>query len=402
MEGGGDSDSEQILGTASESSTPLLQGTKQPSEPQSPTQRSFDQRIYSAVVDVETAIANSIFPERIEQGSSGSYFCKNQENEILGVFKPKNEEPYGHLNPKWTKWLHKTCCPCCFGRSCLIPNQGYLSEAGASIVDVSLKLGVVPRTKVVRLASPTFYYSRFDRARTSAARSASEHFPDAIGRHLRQGLPPKVGSFQLFVRGYKDASQVLRRLDLATMTPEGRKSLQLQFEALVCLDYIIRNTDRGNDNWLIRHERVDAGEIIQVAAIDNGLAFPFKHPDNWRTYPFHWAWLPLAKFPFSEETVKDLLPLLDDDDVVEDLVDQLYVLFSQDKGFSNTLFRKQMSVMRGQILNLKRALRERMTPAQLVSLATATLEVHAPPNASSPRRLYRQIMTSRLPCFENW
>lgn len=64
------------------------------------------------------------------------------------MFKPKDEEPYGHLNPKWTKWLHKTCCPCCFGRSCLVPNQGYLSEVGASIVDKKLGLNVVPKTKV--------------------------------------------------------------------------------------------------------------------------------------------------------------------------------------------------------------------------------------------------------------
>ena len=67
---------------------------------------------------------------------------------IVGVFKPKNEEPYGHLNPKWTKWMHKTCCPCCFGRSCLIPNQGYMSEAGASLVDEKLGLNIVPKTKV--------------------------------------------------------------------------------------------------------------------------------------------------------------------------------------------------------------------------------------------------------------
>lgn len=67
---------------------------------------------------------------------------------IIGVFKPKNEEPYGHLNPKWTKWLHKTCCPCCFGRSCLIPNQGYMSEVGASHVDEKLNLNIVPKTKV--------------------------------------------------------------------------------------------------------------------------------------------------------------------------------------------------------------------------------------------------------------
>lgn len=67
---------------------------------------------------------------------------------VVGVFKPKNEEPYGHLNPKWTKWMHKTCCPCCFGRSCLIPNQGYMSEAGASLVDEKLGLNIVPKTKV--------------------------------------------------------------------------------------------------------------------------------------------------------------------------------------------------------------------------------------------------------------
>lgn len=32
---------------------------------------------------------------------------------IIGVFKPKSEEPYGHLNPKWTKYFHKVCCVSC-------------------------------------------------------------------------------------------------------------------------------------------------------------------------------------------------------------------------------------------------------------------------------------------------
>lgn len=70
------------------------------------------------------------------------------QQKIIGVFKPKNEEPYGQLNPKWTKWLQKLCCPCCFGRDCLVLNQGYLSEAGASLVDQKLELNIVPRTKV--------------------------------------------------------------------------------------------------------------------------------------------------------------------------------------------------------------------------------------------------------------
>lgn len=78
---------------------------------------------------------------------------------IIGVFKPKNEEPYGQLNPKWTKWLQKLCCPCCFGRDCLVLNQGYLSEAGASLVDQKLELNIVPKTKVkTHTLSPHFKY----------------------------------------------------------------------------------------------------------------------------------------------------------------------------------------------------------------------------------------------------
>lgn len=75
------------------------------------------------------------------------------------------------------------------------------------------------------------------------------------------------------------------------------------------------HSDRGNDNWLIKYEKPvtnanavnvssillaataisssllqgDTGEWdftnvpeIKIAAIDNGLAFPYKHPDEWR------------------------------------------------------------------------------------------------------------------------
>ena len=66
---------------------------------------------------------------------------------------------------------------------------------------------------------------------------------------------------------------------------------------------------------------------IAIAAIDNGLAFPFKHPDSWRAYPYHWAWLPQAKVPFSKETRELVLPQLSDMNFVQDLCDDLYVLF---------------------------------------------------------------------------
>lgn len=66
---------------------------------------------------------------------------------------------------------------------------------------------------------------------------------------------------------------------------------------------------------------------IEIAAIDNGLAFPFKHPDSWRAYPYHWAWLPQAKIPFSKDIKDQILPLLSDMNFVEELCMELYELF---------------------------------------------------------------------------
>ncbi|KTF89253.1 hypothetical protein cypCar_00004674 [Cyprinus carpio] len=292
----------------------------------------------------EQAIENGVFPERISQGSSGSYFVKDPKGKIIGVFKPKSEEPYGHLNPKWTKYFHKVCCPCCFGRGCLIPNQGYLSEAAASLVDQKLGLGIVPKTK--------------------------------------------VGSFQLFVEGYHEADYWLRKFEAEPLPENMRKQLQSQFERLVVLDYVIRNTDRGNDNWLIKYEKLGDGELtekesewtdpkdsaIQIAAIDNGLAFPFKHPDEWRAYPFHWAWLPQAKVAFSQETRDLVLSRISDMNFVQDLCEDLYEMFKTDKGFDKTMFEKQMSVMRGQILNLTQALKDGKSPIQLVQMPRVVVE----------------------------
>ncbi|XP_061584269.1 phosphatidylinositol 4-kinase type 2-beta isoform X2 [Cololabis saira] len=312
----------------------------------------------------EQAIQSRIFPERISQGSSGSYFVKDSKEKIIGVFKPKSEEPYGQLNPKWTKYFHKLCCPCCFGRGCLLPNQGYLSEAAASLVDTKLGLGVVPKTKVVYLASDTFHYSAIDRAKSRGKKYALEKVPKVGRRFHRVGLPPKVGSFQLFVEGYREADYWLRRFEAEPLPENIRKQLQSQFERLVILDFVIRNTDRGNDNWLIKYEKPGEGakghkeaewpenspdSCIKIAAIDNGLAFPFKHPDEWRAYPFHWAWLPQAKVAFSQETRDLVLSRLSDMNFVHDLCEDLYEMFKTDKGFDKTMFERQMSVMRGQV-----------------------------------------------------
>ncbi|XP_048797976.1 phosphatidylinositol 4-kinase type 2-beta isoform X1 [Lagopus muta] len=379
-----------------------------------------DPEFAEIVMRAEQAIECGVLPERISQGSSGSYFVKDSKGKTIGVFKPKSEEPYGHLNPKWTKYFHKICCPCCFGRGCLVPNQGYLSEAGAYLVDDKLGLGVVPKTKVVWLVSETFNYSAIDRAKSRGKKYALEKVPKVAKKFNRIGLPPKVGSFQLFVEGYKEADYWLRKFETDPLPENTRKEFQSQFERLVILDYVIRNTDRGNDNWLVRYEKqgdelnlsdkdiqwtVTEESTIKIAAIDNGLAFPFKHPDEWRAYPFHWAWLSQAQVPFSQETRDLVLPRISDMNFVQDLCEDLYELFKTDKGFDKATFENQMSVMRGQILNLTQALKDGKSPIQLVQMPRVIVERSSTGSQGRIVHLsnaFTQTFHSRKPFFSSW
>uniref|UniRef100_A0A3B5AP34 Phosphatidylinositol 4-kinase type 2 n=1 Tax=Stegastes partitus TaxID=144197 RepID=A0A3B5AP34_9TELE len=317
--------------------------------PREPHRNEFpeDPEFREIIRKAERAIEEGIYPERIYQGSSGSYFVKD--------------------------------------------SQG-----------------------VVYLASETFNYSAIDRVKSRGKRLALEKVPKVGQRFHRIGLPPKVGSFQLFVDGYKDADFWLRRFEAESLPENTNRQLQLQFERLVVLDYIIRNTDRGNDNWLLKYDCpmdpvgnrdtdwvVVKDPIIKLAAIDNGLAFPLKHPDSWRAYPFYWAWLSQAKVPFSQEIRELVLPKLSDPNFIKDLEEDLYELFKKDPGFDRGQFHKQVAVMRGQILNLCQALKDGKTPLQLVQMPPVIVETaRAPQRANSES--YTQSFQSRRPFFTWW
>ena len=250
------------------------------------TKMQFDDTVES----VRTAIELGVHPLMISQGSSGSYFARNANGDVVGVFKPKDEEPYASRNPKWTKWIHRNLFPCFFGRACLIPNLSYVSEAAAYTLDSRLCTNLVPYTDVVHLSSKAFYYDLWQRS--------------AFYRK-RKPLPEKPGSFQVFLKGFKDATKFLgehpwpdeantafhpqdvprrrrwnkncapsgdwedeelepevepmaARRDASPMpdrfqwTDQIQQSFREELEKLVILDYIMRNTDRGLDNWMIK------------------------------------------------------------------------------------------------------------------------------------------------------
>eukprot|EP01062_Namystynia_karyoxenos_P023312 TRINITY_DN19007_c0_g1_i1.p1 TRINITY_DN19007_c0_g1~~TRINITY_DN19007_c0_g1_i1.p1 ORF type:complete len:465 (+),score=136.32 TRINITY_DN19007_c0_g1_i1:167-1561(+) len=321
-------------------------------EPGSPYHGTVRQ-MKSILLEIQGGIDAGALPELVEAGSSGSYWIKSAVRKTLGIFKPKSEEPYGPANPKWGKFFQRVCCPCCFGRSCLLPNTGYLSEAGAFAVDCALDLRVVPPTQIIQLRAPSFNYNKMQRA-------------------MRR-LPLKIGSFQVFVRSEGTGACVKwEELDAAS-----RESFLEQFQRLVVLDYMIRNTDRGLDNWLVKCDKVPAegGALVdkwKIHAIDNGLAFPFKHPDNWRIYPPSWASHQLGRVPFLPQVREHVLRKISNPGFMTKLESRLREIFRHDSGFSENRFQGQIAVMRGQRQNLfdllNRPVESERTPEALFAM----------------------------------
>ena len=50
----------------------------------------------------------------------------------------------------------------------------------------------------------------------------------------------------------------------------------------------------------------DKETLIKIAAIDNGLAFPFKHPDEWRACEYLEIFIVSLVTPFSEQDGSDI------------------------------------------------------------------------------------------------
>lgn len=99
---------------------------------------------------------------------------------------------------------------------------------------------------------------------------------------------------------------------------------------------------------------------MHLAAIDNSLAFPHSHPVGWRSFSYGWLNLPvfLIGTPFSKKTREHYLPMLTNPVWWAETTLELRKEFAKDPDFKESMFRKQMAVMKGQAWNLVQSLKD--------------------------------------------
>ncbi len=219
-------------------------------------------------------IASGLPPLITTTGQSGTYFIRGKNRELLGVFKPFDEEigapnnPLGHLlqGALGQRRIRKTART----------GESAHHEVASYLVDDFFGFGLIPPT----------YYACFE---------SDVFFCNHEKRDKQLSRKVKLGSFQEYIEGFITVpmanDQQLHAIKL------------LEYQMLMVLDMIIGNLDRNSGNIFIGN-----GEL---AAIDHGLTFPdnLKEPlSTWwwaapflREFPINSSLLALLKrFPFDE------------------------------------------------------------------------------------------------------
>jgi len=156
-------------------------------------------------------------PELCEEGTGGTYFLKNQQNQPVAVFKPSNEEPLCLQNPKRTTSQNN------FHFQGFIPGEGAQREIFAYQIDKGF--AGVPETRPAEITHWIF--------------TDTYGIP---GTPKSTNLKTKAGSIQKFISDIQ-----------CSVDDMGYSKFSIQdVQRIAILDMLLVNCDRNGGNILVR------------------------------------------------------------------------------------------------------------------------------------------------------
>jgi len=196
-------------------------------------------------------------PELCEEGLNGTYFLKDEDGEMIGVFKPEDEEGNSKNNPKRDSFVDKG----------ILDGEGARREVAAFLLDKDGFVGV-PKTAMVSISHSSFGISDKGEPNT------------------------KIGSLQEFVNNDGASWDI------------GFNGFPIQqVQKIAAFDIRIFNNDRHGGNMLFKRQSDDA---FTLTPIDHGFSLPSTFDHAW----FDWLTWPQVKEPMTDE-VKDYISKID-------------------------------------------------------------------------------------------
>jgi hypothetical protein len=233
---------------------PAIEQLRQKKEEDKSLKGNLDHKLERKIAKAKLAIRLGIGP-KANKGATGTIIIKGINGKSLGVFKAGNQ--HAGLIVRLKNLLKKTF----FGQLHYLSNKDLAqaqAEVAAYLVDQFFNFHLSPSSKMTQLLG-------------------------------------KEGVFQLFLKDYAEAKQVLNQIDSKENFEEGELYF---FQLMDVFDYLIGNLDRHEENWFIKLLK-DTLIIEDIKGIDNANSFPRKNP-TWLTKfilknQYKWKNLKLAK-----------------------------------------------------------------------------------------------------------
>jgi hypothetical protein len=212
-------------------------------------------------------------------GRSETYFIKDINGKIVGIFKSASGDSLSPDAPDWwARWRNKFFTSLGIGGSTykFLPGKCHIAEYASYDMDESIKTNVVPPTTIMDLDPLRWTHQK---------------------PHLQKG------SLQIFMPNMKEATEFLgiykNYKPEKTFDKNNKPQLSDElFEKLIIVDVVTGNLDRHAENWLIEVDKDNPTKAKNIVLIDGGMAFSPTHADSilerkkqyyWATTAFEWS-----------------------------------------------------------------------------------------------------------------
>ena len=112
-----------------------------------------DKKINKLINEVQLGFLNNLKPSaNIDEGTSGVYFLKNTNKNIIGIFKPIDEEAFAPNNQKG--YIGKFGQPSF--RKGILSGEGSIREVAATLFDKDKHMFKIPETTFVEISHESF------------------------------------------------------------------------------------------------------------------------------------------------------------------------------------------------------------------------------------------------------
>ena len=248
-----------------------------------------------------------LVPQLIQDGTSGTYKMRNVNKDVVGIFKPFDEEPFapnnqkGYVGPFGSETFRKG----------ILSGEGAIREFAAFAIDEK-GLFDVPPTTFVEVSHPSFnkvnmemlqmksqdltglkgsivhnfllenivqkYGSGISNNSTQYNSLVDDNLDYVLGNAKYNFITKKYGSLQKFVR----STDVAANFSFSLYTTEEAQKIGI-------LDLRILNCDRNDENVLVikKKHKTTGKSFYKLVPIDHSLSFP----DCLKIYDYELCWM---------------------------------------------------------------------------------------------------------------